>query len=171
MNLYRPGLPTTLARIPSGVEGIKATLRIMRSLVQRWKLDPGVRDLAKELTDRCAQGDYSCEVKSLHAFVRDQIRYVGDIADVQTLQTPRATLEQASGNCANKAILLAALLESINHKTRFVAAAYHEPGVYEHVWPESRLGAIWYPLETTRPVPAGWDPRRRAIPPRLVAHN
>jgi transglutaminase-like putative cysteine protease len=171
VSLYPRGLPTTLARIPLGVEGIKATMRLMRGMVQKGKLDPGVRALAKELTDGCAQGDYSCQVECLHAFVRDRIRYVGDIEGVETLQTPRATLEQASGDCDDKGTLLAALLGSINHKTRFVAGAYHEQGVYEHVWLETLIGSTWYPLETTRPVPAGWDPRARAIPPCLVAHN
>lgn len=171
MNLYPAGLPTTFARIPQGVEGIRATMRLMRGMVQQWKLDPGVRALAKELTAGCRQGDYTCEAQQLHAFVRDRIRYVGDISGVQTLQTPRATLEQASGNCANKSILLASLLESINHKTRFVAGAYQEPEFYEHVWLETLLGRQWWPLETTKDVPAGWDPRARAIPPCLVAHN
>jgi transglutaminase-like putative cysteine protease len=171
VSLYPTGLRTTFHRIPLGVEGIKATMRIMRSMVQRWKLDPGVRALAKELTDSCPQGDYSCEVQSLHAFVRDRIRYVGDIADVETLQTPRATLEQASGDCDDKNTLLAALLEAVGHKSRFVAGAYQEQGFFEHVWLETRIGADWYPLETTRDVPAGWDPRARALPPCLVAHN
>lgn len=181
MNFYRPGPPTTFARIPLGVEGIETTMQLMRRLVrgdpalQSGKHDPGIRQIADGLVGeqgaQCPQGDYSCEVAALHAFVRDHIRYVGDIAEVETLQTPRRTLEQGSGDCDDKSTLLATLLETIGHKTRFVAGAYHQPGFYEHVWVETRIGRGWYPLETTRPVPPGWNPRARMVGPPLVAHN
>lgn len=167
---YQPGPPTTLARLASGVEGIKTTLRLMRQLVQQWKTNPGIRQLAVRLTQGLPQQDYSGEVRALHAFVRDKIRYVGDTSEVETLHTPQRVLEQAAGDCDDKAILLSTLLEAINHKTRFIAAAFHDPGVYEHVWIETALGGQWYPLETTKPVPAGWSPPG-IIPPRIVVHN
>jgi transglutaminase-like putative cysteine protease len=170
VSFYRPGPPTHFAAIPSGIDGIRATLELMRKLVQSWKKDPGVRELALELTRDLPQNDYAGEVRMLHAFVRDRIRYVGDIRNVETLQTPRRTLEAAAGDCDDKSVLLATLLESINHRTRFKAAAFHSPGVYEHVWVQTALGGGWYDLETTKPVPPGWAPPD-ALPPSILMHN
>lgn len=169
MNFYRFGSRTALAALPGGIEGIKTTMRLMRSLVQRWKRPGmGIRELAGELTDPLPQQDYAGEVRVLHAFVRDQIRYVGDVSELETLHTPRAILELGRGDCDDKSVLLATLLESINHKTRFVAGAF-EPGMFSHVWVETLLGSSWYPLETTKPVPAGWSPP--GVLERMVAHN
>jgi len=169
VNYYRPGPRTTFGRLPGGIPCIRATLAVMSQLVQRGKLDPGIRQLAMELVHGCAQQDYSCEVRSLHQFVRDKIRYVGDISDTETVHTPRRTLEQAGGDCDDKTILLATLLETINHKTRFVAGAFDEPDVFTHVWLETRLGPSWYPLEATKPVPAGWSPP--GVLRRMIWHN
>ncbi len=110
----------------------------------------------------CAQKDWQCEVKQLHAFVRDSIRYVQDPIDIERIQTPDKTLELAAGDCDDKAILLASMLESLGHPSRFVAIGF-EPGTYSHVYVETKIGANWIPLETTEPVEAGWEP-----PPALV---
>lgn len=169
MNFYPDGPRTTFGRLPGGIAGTRATLELMSRLVLRWKLDPGVRVLALDLVHGCAQQDYSCEVRSLHRFVRDQIAYRGDIADVETLQTPRVTLERAAGDCDDKTSLLATLLETINHKTRFVAGAFSDPETFSHVWLETRLGANWYPLDATKNVPAGWSPP--GVLRRMIWHN
>jgi len=168
VSFYLEGPPTYFRHLAPGTEGIKQTLRLMRQLVQRWKSDPGIRELARELTQALPQQDYSGEVRALHAFVRDQIRYLGDTADVETLNTPRRTLEAAAGDCDDKATLLATLLEAINHKTRFVAGSF-EPGIFSHVWVETALGGSWYPLESTKPVPPGWSPP--GVLQRMLAHN
>src|SRR5207302_10261216 len=124
VNFYRAGPRTFLGRLPSGIAGTRTTLAIMGRLVDRGKLDSGIGDLAGELVKGCPQQDYSCEVEALHRFVRDRIAYRGDISDVETLQSPRVTLERGRGDCDCKNILLATLLEALNHKTRFVAGAF-----------------------------------------------
>lgn len=80
-----------------------------------------------------------------------------DIRGVETLHTPEVLLKQQAGDCDDKSVLLAALLESIGHVTRFVAVGFL-PGVYSHVLVEVLLGGEWVPLETTEPVEVGWYP-------------
>ncbi len=55
--------------------------------------------------------------KKLHRFVRDNIRYIKDIRDVETVAYPDITLQQGQGDCDDKSVLLASLLESIGHPT------------------------------------------------------
>lgn len=171
MNLYPAPRPMTLGVLPSGREGIKLTLQAMSRLTKAWKKDPGIRQLAAELIRDVPQYDNPGEVRALHAFVRDNIRYTGDIRGVETIQTPRATLEMGVGDCDDKSLLLASLLESIGKATRFVAVGFRDFGGHSHVLVEVFLGkpGRWVPLETIKDVPAGWEPA--GIKRRMVAHN
>lgn len=158
----------TLAEIPDGIGGIKATLAAMSDYVREYKMNPRIRGMATELTMHLAQKNFTGEVRALFEFVRDEIRYLWDITDVETLQTPIATLDNRVGDCDDKATLLAALLESIGHKTRFVAAGF-SLGQVEHVFVETKIGTDWIPLDPTEPVPMGWAPP--GIVTRIQWHN
>lgn len=87
---------------------------------------------------------------------------------METLHEAQQILKQRSGDCDDKSILLASLLESIGYPTRFVAVG-HQPGVYSHVYVEVRPMGKWIALETTNPVPLGWAPPNMAS--RMVRHN
>jgi len=165
--LYPEPRPTVFGMVPSGPDGTRAVLREMIALVRQYKKDPGVRQVAAELVRSLPQYDRAGEVRALHAFVRDAVRYTNDIRGVETLQTPKATLEMGVGDCDDKSTLLAALLESIGRPTRFVAVAF-SPGAFSHVYVETLLGRRWVPLETIKPVPAGWSPQ--GVYSRMVAH-
>lgn len=144
-----------LLGINDGELGTKETLKIMRRLVRDGKKSVVVRSAALSLLYDILQKDYLTEIRRVHEFVQNEIRYVRDINGVETLQTPEKTLELKQGDCDDKSTLAAALLESIGHPTRFIAAG-KGGGEYEHVWVESKYGNQWIALETTEPVPLGW---------------
>lgn len=169
MYLETPTLGT-LSLIPEGKAGILQTLKIMSRLVSGGKKSIQVREKTLSLIRQCGQKDYACEVRALHGFVRDSIRYVQDINGVETVQEPRKTLEYGAGDCDDKSTLLAAMLESIGHPSRFMAIGF-EPGIFSHVYVETRIGANWIPLETTEPVEAGWEPDPQMIRARLPHYN
>lgn len=101
------------------------------------------------------QKDFAGEARRLLEYVRDNIRYVRDIADVETLHDPVTLLKVGAGDCDDKAILLAALLLSIGHdRLRFVAAAF-EPGQFSHVWLQDEVYGKWIDLEPTEPIAYG----------------
>lgn len=157
-----------LAEIPDGPEGIARTLGVMRLMVRHFRRDPQIIALAAELTAQLDDKDYAGEVEALHAFVRDSIRYLNDVNEVETVRTPLLTLEHGAGDCDDQAVLLASLLEATGKPTRFVAAGFMG-GDLEHVWTEAKVGDSWYALETTEPVPMGWRPP--GITTRLVVRN
>ena len=148
---------TALLAIPEGAAGVRATLKIMRGIIRDAKTDYKIRALALELVQGLNQKDFAGEVKALHAFVQNKIRYVKDIHGIETLQTPVKTLEIGQGDCDDKAILLSTLLEVLGHPARLVAVGF-APGRYSHVYPETKVGRYWVPLETTEPWPAGKGP-------------
>ena len=167
-NFYPKPRPMTLGWVPSGAPGVQRTLSTMVKLVRQFKKDPGVRELAGQLVRNLPQYDLNGEVRALHAFVRDSIRYTSDIRGVELLQTPAATLQLGVGDCDDKSTLLASLLESIGRPTRFVAVAIAPSNDFTHVLVETRLGTKWVPLETIKDVDVGWYPQN--VTRRRVAH-
>jgi transglutaminase-like putative cysteine protease len=134
--------------------------------LQRFKRDPRelayVRGVALDIVTNLAPNDDLGEVRAVWQYVRDQVRYVRDVASVDTLQTPRATLSVLQGDCDDKAVLLASLLETIGYATRFVVSATVPGRSYNHVYVEAfvpKLGR-WIPLESSI---AGF-PFGRALP-------
>jgi transglutaminase-like putative cysteine protease len=154
------GLVGALYSISDGAEGVKQTLYLMRSIANKYKTDLELRNAAAQIVGGNFQKDFAGEVTSLHEFVRDRIRYLKDIDDVETVQTPDKTMQLGYGDCDDKATLLATLLKSIGHPARFVAIGVGKPGEYSHVFVDTFIKDRWIPLETTEPVPAGWAPPR-----------
>lgn len=151
----------TLQAIPDGPAGILATLKIMRQFAREGKRHYPVRELALSLVRNVPAKDWVQEIKNIHAYVRDNIRYVRDIRGIETVATPETTLEIGQGDCDDKSVLVASLLETIGHPTRFVAVGFR-PGVFEHVLVETKIGTKWVGVETTENVDLGW------FPPRVV---
>ena len=120
--------------IPEGNAGIMLTLRAMRALVRQWRSDVRMRQTAINLLTLVPPKDSLGEVVALFEFVRDHIRYTGDVLDTETLTTPDKTLALRAGDCDDKSVLLATLLESVGFNTRFILAGYSTPDMFEHVY-------------------------------------
>jgi transglutaminase-like putative cysteine protease len=159
---------TVLKRLAPGREGVRATLEEMRNFVIQYKKNLQIRETAGGLVRNLSQKNFLGEVKVFHRFVRDNIRYLRDIHGVETIQSPVKTLEYGYGDCDDKSTLLAALLESAGHPSRFVAVG-KAPDKFSHVYVETLVGQKWYPLETTEPVPPGWAPP--GMRARMIVHN
>lgn len=120
----------------------------------RWKRSSRelarVRDRALELVSDAAPNGEAEELRRVFEYVRDAVRYVKDVRGIDTLQTPTATLDRLQGDCDDKTLLLAALLESIGYPTRFVVSATRPGQSYNHVYLEAyaaSAGGRWVPLE------------------------
>lgn len=166
MNLVTP-TTLSLSSIPSGVAGIRATLSRMRLLTRDAKKSLAIRMKAVQLVAGLKQKDFAGEIRAVHAFVRDQIRYVKDVNGVELLHTPEKMLEIGQGDCDDKSMLVAALLESIGYPTRFVAIS-NAPSKYCHVYAEVKLGTKWLSVEATENVSVGWQPKAYE---KLIIHN
>lgn len=140
-------------------EKLRIVGKCARLLIEYGKRDPQVRELAVRIVSHCRNKDSLCEVKSLHAYVRDNVRYIKDIANVERFATPQRTLFiEKSGDCDDSSIALSALLESIGHETRLVLVDPQTPGQLSHVAAQVLLNDGWHWMETTRKVPFDWKP-------------
>lgn len=164
----RPAITQTLSNIPDGKAGIVATLKIMRALVKKSKTSLPVRSLALDIVAHLPPKAYGQEAASVHDWVRDNIRFVRDVTDVETLHDAERVLEFGQGDCDDKSILYCSLMESIGHPTRFCAVGF-APDDYEHVYSETRIGQRWVPSDTTEMRPFGWRPPGTLS--SLIIHN
>lgn len=154
--------------LPKGKAGVRDTLNLMSKIVRAGKKHPEVRQVAVDLVNGFRQKDWMREISALFDFVQNRIRYVRDIRGVETLHTPEKVLENEQGDCDDKSILLASLLEAIGHPTRFVAIGF-SPGNFSHVLVETKVNNRWLALETTEPVAMGWKPA--GIKAAMIVHN
>lgn len=141
--------------------GARQTLTKMATLARKGLRNQSIRNLAVQLTTAgflngtgLKQKDFTGEARRILRFVRDDIRYVRDTDGVELLHDPVTLLQTGAGDCDDKAILLAALLGSIGHQTRFVAVSF-EPNIFCHVWLQDCLDGKWVDLEPTEPIPFG----------------
>lgn len=150
----------TLRALPGGDGSVIETLKEMRSMVRTWRKAPEILQRATELTRSCPSKHWLCELRALHAYVRDKIRFQMDIRDVETLRTPELVLRERVGDCDDKSVLLASLIEAVGKPTRFIALGFGPPPApFSHVLVEARLGEQWIAAETTEPWPLGVAPQ------------
>lgn len=72
------------------------------------------RDISVRLaTSACKTSSKVCYAKALYVFVRNRITYINDPARREYVQLPQKTLLQEAGDCEDKSLALAAMLESI----------------------------------------------------------
>lgn len=144
-----------LSAIPDGPAGTRETLKQMAKITRDFRHNPIIREKALSLTNGLRQKNFIGEAKRIHEFVRDNIRYVKDVNGVETLQWPTHTLlTYKQGDCDDKSMLVASLLESVGHKTRFIAVG-PQKGKFSHVFVQTKIGPRWWNVETTEPWPFG----------------
>jgi len=118
------GPPSQLLSIRSGNAGVTDTLKLMAKVAKQYKVDPLIRQTAARAVARVPEKDDLAEAAALQNWVRGNIRYTGDVLDVETLQTPDYTLQERYGDCDDQATLLATMLLAIG-----IPAAYMAVGV------------------------------------------
>lgn len=162
-----PSPRATLKAIPDGAAGIRATLDEMVRLTRECRTNLMLRSLAEQIVTAVPGKSYFGEAAAIQSWVRSNIRYTGDIAEVETLKTPDQLVINRFGDCDDMSLLAGTLLQTLGHPVRYVAVG-RETGVFEHVFPETKIGNRWVAVETTEDVPLGWVPPD--MPFRMVRH-
>jgi transglutaminase-like putative cysteine protease len=167
-------LPTkaTLTGIPDGVPGAVTTLKVMRDLVRASLREPAqrVRESALGMT---GSGGWMAQIRDIQHWVQDHIRYIQDPYDdsggVELVQTPQKTLDYGAGDCDDQSVLIAALLSSLGHPSRFIAVGFQGQPL-SHVLVQTKVNSTgqdrtdWASVETIQPQPLGW------FPPGVTSH-
>lgn len=145
--------PSQLISIPSGEAGINATLKIMARLARQYKANPLVRQTAARAATSagCDGRDDLCVAGALQRWTQQNITYLHDVMNVETLQTPDYTLQERYGDCDDQALLMASMLMSVDVPAAFCAVGI-DGGPFTHVLTMAILRQhdqiVYSPLET-----------------------
>jgi transglutaminase-like putative cysteine protease len=134
---------------PSGKAQVWDTLRRMREIIKQSRVDPNVIRAAVAITHTTPERDSVSQIRALHEYVRDQIRYVLDVHQVETLADPATTLRRRVGDCDDQATLLCSMAESIGYPSRLVVAGYSDASSFEHVYCQLLGDGIWWDCDPT----------------------
>jgi hypothetical protein len=158
------GYRITTGKLPSGDAGTRKTLAMMAQLAQAGALRREVREMAIEVVRSAgtAPHDTLGELAALFAFVRDRVRFTGDISGVETLQAPHYTLHIMAGDCDDRAVLLVSMARSIgipaNLRFRVIGANPRQPGSFSHVYVVANVKGKDVALDPTYPSSRmGWQ--------------
>ena len=144
--------------LANGFAGVAQTIDHMRRLVREYRTDGAIRRAAANILFLTPDRYGAHRAAALFEWVRDHVRYIPDVHEVETLATPVKTLAALFGDCDDQATLLATLFESVGMPTRFVVAAYSDPAILEHVYLQVLVCGEWIDCDPTEPQPFGWAP-------------
>lgn len=158
---------TRLLGLSEGKAGAVQTLKHMRTLARDSLREPDqqVRESALSITSG-AQG-WIAQARAIQQWVQDNIRYIQDPYDdqggVELVQSPQKTLDYGAGDCDDQSVLVASLLSSIGHPSRFIAVGF-KGGDLSHVLTQTKVNNSgddrrdWASVETIQCRPLGWFP-------------
>jgi len=98
--------------------------------------DPRMRQIGLEVTRGCPARNDTCELNAIYEFVKQNVRYTGDITDKDTFQTAWRTLQMAGGDCFPEGTL-------------FLTRDGFEPVEQLEVGDEIHDGESWVPVMKT----------------------
>lgn len=152
--------PMVLQKIPDGEKGTDAVLYKMRDLIISGSQNPLVRQFTANLVqDIRPQKSRDRELSRVFYFVRDDVSYIPDILDLETLHGAEYILVNKYGDCDDKTVLLLAMLRAIGFETEIVAIGGRRG--CEHVFGAALLGESVVYMDPTEPVSPGWYPPGR----------
>lgn len=160
-------MPTFIPHAP-GEFGVRQTLMLMQSLVNRAYTHEIIRAQAVAATRHCGRADYRCQAASLLAWVRRKLHFVRDPHGVEALHDPVALAaairagRMAYGDCDDFAMYLASLMKAIGLPATFRAVGF-TGGPIKHVYV---IGPGGMKLDPTR---NEWNPSYGELMPETSA--
>lgn len=147
---------------------IDVRLRILQDMIAKSVEDPRMRKLALSITRKCPARDGKCEARAIYDWIRENIRYTGDIAPhklgadgpyeaVDFFQSAARTVEFGGGDCDDHTILGATLAihNGIQAKLRVTSRTKKRAEDYTHIYPALGLPKMrpksWVAIDTTLP--------------------
>lgn len=137
----------TTESLPPGDLGTFYTLSHMAGFVRRDAADPELRSYAEQVVAGTQPHDFEAEVKSVFNYVRG-LPYRKHPVDLQKVIDARSAIAATYLDCVSKSVLLATLLGSLGHISRF-AVVRQTGGEFDHVYVETLVGGKWTALDPT----------------------
>lgn len=134
-------------------------IKIIADLIEEGSQDPLIRETAINIVRNVREKYKIGEVKAIFNWVKDNIRYVGDVTGRDSYHTARRVLSLRAGDCDDFTILLCSLLASIGYEVgvRIISNSLFKD--YHHIYCIVKVQGRWIPLDATeKHLPFGKEP-------------
>lgn len=137
--------------LPAGDRIIPAILTGLNKITSRYGSDPAVRAASIYQLKGLGNDDQMGQAQRLHAFVRDNVTYVGDPLEGEYVTSPYQLLagiangHQVFGDCDDHAVLLSSMLQSLGIPSYVVAVKLGEE--YDHAVSIAQIKGTWVVLD------------------------
>ena len=137
----------------SGVQ----TASLIKKQSQEYKTDPKLRGLAVSVVRNVNHNDYLGQVNAVYNFVKNNVKFVRDIAGIETLQSPWVTLPEqysnkgiGAGDCDDQSLLIISMLQSIGFQGIKLRVVNYLPTdmEYRHIYAIVNIGGKDYAIDT-----------------------
>jgi hypothetical protein len=116
--------------------------------------DARMRQIGLEVTKACRARDDQCELQAIYWFVKNNVRYTGDITRKDTFQSSYRTLQFGGGDCDDHSVLCAVLALENGFETKFRITS-NTGATWDHIFcmAATPKGSqrTWIALDTTLP--------------------
>jgi transglutaminase superfamily protein len=157
---YSDGNMRTVLRAANDIP-IEQRLASIQDLVHKSVQDPQMRKVALQATAKCPERDQMCEAKAVYDYVKQRIRYTGDIGPIRhpdgtvegidLYQSARRTLEMGGGDCDDQAILNATLLALNGLTPKLRVVRQKKDPDWSHIMAGALINGKFVALDTTLP--------------------
>lgn len=151
-------------RKSDGNKGIEETVRLMVDMKDHYKQDIHIRTfvLKQLVNDDSIGGDRNVvNAERIYELLLNRIRYIPDILDVETIQSPYYTWKYRAGDCDDMALIGAVFLETIGIRTHFVIVGRGTEYTHIYLYFENLRGD-YIPFDLTRKR-FGWEEKRYTL--------
>lgn len=131
----------------NGDRGILQTLKIIKVLVEGFKKDIRIRELAGDIV-RPFRSNKN-KIKALFRWIKKNIKYVRDVDGIETLHTPYKILRQGYGDCDDLALLSASMLKAVGYKVYYVVTSNRPDRKFNHIFLRASDGRRKYVFDAT----------------------
>jgi hypothetical protein len=116
--------------------------------------DPRMREIGLAVTEACRARDDMCELFAIYSFVKQNVRYTGDITYKDTFQTAWRTLQMGGGDCDDMSVLNCVLAMENGFQTKFRITS-NTGSTWDHIFAlagvPKHAPRKWVILDTTLP--------------------
>ena len=136
-------------------DSLLARVKILRGLLWSPKnglQNPIILGIARQVTRGCAGRDAMCELRAIYQFVVENVRYTGDVSNVDTFSAPLRTLQMGGEDCDGHSLINAALAMANGFRAK-VRITSNRGVTWDHIYcmvgmPKGRSDR-WVALDTT----------------------
>lgn len=145
------------ATVSTGLDiaGLRDTIHILKTAVNRFDHDPTVRSAAQRITAAIPNHDDTGQIAAIYHWLLTYVAFRKDPSQKELIESPAKILRKVESgqpvgiDCDDFVVLAGALLQALGHDVRFAIEGTQQAGIFEHIHLEvyDESAGQWYAFD------------------------